>query len=609
MEIEKIDIENYKSIRNVSFEFDSSLNVFAGINGAGKTTILETLTISLSWLMNRIQRENSNGKHISENDIRIGTAFSSLTLSVLTEKKESYTWELIKAQRGESDVKTSNLTQVSALARNFRDNLHTDNKLPVIAYYPVNRIVKDVSPDLSSKEDFQLLDVYENALGVRANFQSFFDWFKIQDDILNERLSSRTKWISNNNTWIKEKIDQIIQYLPKTKDTKDLLSYFKKNGKHSIFIEHPEYLFIELNRIFFRSKTLSSNKQNHFLEKSLFDLDYFFHKMQSLSRDKKGDLIDSSSVLISFITKILQNIAHSLNEVEDPSLISFLWESLQFAILLSLWWISDKGKNAIETLFKEYNPTLKRDKKLIQAFTRELEHIIQNEANRQDTATRTKGREISIVTKTIEKFITGYSNLRIKRTPRPHMLVDKNGTTFNLEQLSDGEKNLIALVGDITRRLSIANPNSKEPLKGDGIILIDEIDLHLHPSWQRLIIPKLLELFPNCQFFISTHSPQVLSHVQPSNTFLLDNTNNELSYSQPSESYGQSTNRILEDLLDVDARPTYIKDRLHNIFKLIQDKKLKDAKKEINQLEKEIGEDSELMKATVLIKRMEIIGK
>jgi predicted ATP-binding protein involved in virulence len=189
------------------------------------------------------------------------------------------------------------------------------------------------------------------------------------------------------------------------------------------------------------------------------------------------------------------------------------------------------------------------------------------------------------------------------------MLVDKNGETFNLEQLSDGEKNLIALVGDIARRLSIANPNDEEPLKGDGIILIDEVDLHLHPAWQRLIIPKLTELFPNCQFFVTTHSPQVLSHVKPENIFLLKNKNNELSWTKPEESYGKNTDRILEDILGVDARPKEEKDTLRLIYELIQKNDIENAKSKIKELESLIGKDSELVKARVLIKRKKIIGK
>jgi len=189
------------------------------------------------------------------------------------------------------------------------------------------------------------------------------------------------------------------------------------------------------------------------------------------------------------------------------------------------------------------------------------------------------------------------------------MLVDKDGVEISLDQLSDGEKNLIALVGDIARRLSIANPSSKRPLDGDGVILIDEIDLHLHPSWQRLMIPQLTKAFPNCQFIITTHSPQVLSHVHHENIFLLKNDKKGFTYSKAVESFGQNSDRILEDLLGVDARPKAQKEMLHELFVLIQNGELTEAKDKVKILIDQIGEDPEIVKANVLIKRKEIIGK
>jgi len=186
------------------------------------------------------------------------------------------------------------------------------------------------------------------------------------------------------------------------------------------------------------------------------------------------------------------------------------------------------------------------------------------------------------------------------------MLVEKNGETFNLEQLSDGEKNLIALVGDIARRLSIANPNKNNPLEGDGIILIDEVDLHLHPAWQRLIIPKLTELFPNCQFFITTHSPQVLSHVKPENIFLLKNENNELCYSKPEESYGMTIDRVVELIMDEDIRPSNVKKQIDKLFELIERNKLSEAKEMESKLKKYLKTDPEIMRAEMLIRKKEL---
>ena len=105
------------------------------------------------------------------------------------------------------------------------------------------------------------------------------------------------------------------------------------------------------------------------------------------------------------------------------------------------------------------------------------------------------------------------TNIKVARKPRLRMKVEKNGINLDVSQLSDGEKCTMTLFGDLARRLCIANPRLDDPLKGDGVVLIDEIELHMHPSWQRMVLPKLQETFPNIQFIITTHSPIVLSEV------------------------------------------------------------------------------------------------
>ena len=69
------------------------------------------------------------------------------------------------------------------------------------------------------------------------------------------------------------------------------------------------------------------------------------------------------------------------------------------------------------------------------------------------------------------------------------------------------------MVGDLARRLAIANDGRVDALSGSGIVLIDEIELHLHPAWQRDILPRLMATFPNVQFFVTTHSPLVLAQL------------------------------------------------------------------------------------------------
>jgi len=98
-------------------------------------------------------------------------------------------------------------------------------------------------------------------------------------------------------------------------------------------------------------------------------------------------------------------------------------------------------------------------------------------------------------------------SLEIKLTPR--IMIRRKIGTLSLNQLSDGEQRLFSLFVDIARQLSINNPNVKLG-EGKAIVLIDEIDVHLHPKWQRRIVPALEDLFPNCQFIATTHSPFVI---------------------------------------------------------------------------------------------------
>ncbi|MBK1621483.1 ATPase [Lamprobacter modestohalophilus] len=218
-------------------------------------------------------------------------------------------------------------------------------------------------------------------------------------------------------------------------------------------------------------------------------------------------------------------------------------------------------------------------------------------------------RQLEAVRQALEQFMPDFTNLTVRRNPL-RMEVDKQGQKLTVNQLSDGEKCLMAMVGDLARRFAIANPMRGNPLEGQGVVLIDEIDLHLHPKWQRMVVPRLLEVFPNCQFLISTHSPHVITHVQPENLFLLQLREGQLSCSRPAESYGKTVERVLEDLMGIETtRPDEVNNSLRHIFELIDQRDFDDARVSIEQLEQEIGQDPELTKAGVLIKRKELIGK
>jgi predicted ATP-binding protein involved in virulence len=217
--------------------------------------------------------------------------------------------------------------------------------------------------------------------------------------------------------------------------------------------------------------------------------------------------------------------------------------------------------------------------------------------------------QLETVRNALHQFLPEFKNLTVRRNPL-RMEVEKNGKRLTVNQLSDGEKCLMAMVGDLARKMAIANPIRSYPLEGDGIILIDEIDLHLHPKWQRMVIPKLMAVFPNCQFIITTHSPHVITHVHPECLYLLQQTSSGITAQRPRESYGKSVDRILEDLMGLETtRPDKVSSEIHGLYEEIDRGQFVDARQKIAALKAEIGEDPELVKAEVLIKRKEIIGK
>lgn len=217
--------------------------------------------------------------------------------------------------------------------------------------------------------------------------------------------------------------------------------------------------------------------------------------------------------------------------------------------------------------------------------------------------------QLEAVRVAISKLMPDFSGLTVRRNPL-RMEVTKNGQVLTVNQLSDGEKCLMALVGDIARRLSICNADSKKPLEGRGVIMIDEVDMHLHPKWQAMIVPKLTQVFPNCQFLLSTHSPHVLTHVEPEKIRLLEIKGEEMRAYVPNEAYGQTVESILEDLMGLKTtRPKDVAAEFRKLFDAISDNNLDLARNTMHALKENIGDDPDLTKANVLIKRKEVLGK
>lgn len=124
---------------------------------------------------------------------------------------------------------------------------------------------------------------------------------------------------------------------------------------------------------------------------------------------------------------------------------------------------------------------------------------------------------------------------------------------FPVRMLSDGEKGMISLVADIAYRMALLNPNLMDDvLETPGVVLIDEIDLHLHPSWQKKVVGNLRNIFPNIQFIVTTHSPSILLNVPKENILIL----NQYEIYHPQDmTYGRTVEEILRQVMDTNVRP------------------------------------------------------
>ena len=127
---------------------------------------------------------------------------------------------------------------------------------------------------------------------------------------------------------------------------------------------------------------------------------------------------------------------------------------------------------------------------------------------------------------------------------------------LSLEQLGGGSRTVLALAADLARRMAQGNPHLDDPLQSEAIVLIDEVELHLHPGWQQRILGDLVRTFPNAQFIVSTHSPPVLTTVEPHRIVELSHDGDRIVAGTPAgPTFGAEAGDVLSVVMGVDQRP------------------------------------------------------
>lgn len=239
--------------------------------------------------------------------------------------------------------------------------------------------------------------------------------------------------------------------------------------------------------------------------------------------------------------------------------------------------------------------------------------------NQEDVETRVRlkvnkkyeDRHLKAVREAIYKFMPGFSDLKTVHNGKVKMFITKRNQLLEMNQLSDGEKCIIAMIGDLARRLALANPGLENPLEGKGIVLIDEIELHLHPAMEREIVNRLEDTFPNIQFILSTHSPQVLGEIKSAEVFFVSqNYGDEIHVRKAPALFGKDSNMILEQFMGAAEKNEEIKALQRQLFKLLMDSELLEAKNLMDYLIEVLGsEDPSLIKADLILRRKESLKK
>ena len=169
------------------------------------------------------------------------------------------------------------------------------------------------------------------------------------------------------------------------------------------------------------------------------------------------------------------------------------------------------------------------------------------------------------------------------------VIVDFEDKSIPFEHLSDGQRTILGLFCDIARRAAILNPHfgGEASEKTSGVVLIDELDLHLHPKWQMKIIGDLQKVFPNIHFICTTHSPILLRSIEKEKIIILEDGKQSQS---EIFSKGRDINSILYDFMGVPKRTQEYEDKVDNLFGFLDDENIEKAEELLVELKKDYGE-------------------
>ena len=353
------------------------------------------------------------------------------------------------------------------------------------------------------------------------------------------------------------------------------------------------------------------------------DARYEFHDLEGtidpqhqfpVSVDSRGDCLDKKN--IKWVRSL--NSEHSKTTIKDAAELTDIAKEVQNRIMtgdksLILPLVSYYGTGRLYAQKKE-----KRNIQSLTEFKRQVGYVdcmaaesneklmlnwfqiqtLKSLQEQQKTGILDKPMLLKTVEKAICKCferISGSKNTRVFFDLDTHKLVlefeneDGNAQKFAMDEMSDGYKNTLSMIGDIAYRMAVLNPVLGNMVleKTPGVILIDEIDLHLHPQWQQTILSDLNAIFPNIQFIVTTHSPLVITNVQSSQLRILSSTDGNVNVLRSAGSYALPVSVILKDVMGITNELPYTIEKvlLPDLYKSIHDGDIDKAKQMCSELE------------------------
>jgi predicted ATP-binding protein involved in virulence len=194
--------------------------------------------------------------------------------------------------------------------------------------------------------------------------------------------------------------------------------------------------------------------------------------------------------------------------------------------------------------------------------------------------------QLAAVRRAIRTLLPEFEAIRVRRRMAPMalhpvlMLRKKGGVDLPFNALSEGERTTIAMVGDIARRLVLCGEH-EDPLQTSATVLIDEIEQHAHPGWQRQILRRFRQAFPNVQLITTTHSPVIVSEVEPRQLRVLK----DFALVPSEHGTGRDANAVLEDVFEVSPRTEEVQVRLNTLAAAIDGDEFEKADRLLAELD------------------------